>query len=308
MRVLSHLPLRLVERVTREVPGTEFVLVPEKGDPPAAVRGEVLLTWAWGSENMASLVERGVRWVHTLGTGVDAFPFEAVGDRILTCSRGASAIPIAEWTIGMMLAFEKHLPDSWVQEPPEHWSPNELGGLHGKTLGLAGLGGIGVAIARRALPFGMRVLALRRTGRTSPIEGVELAKSLGDLLESADHLVLALPATPKTHHLIDAAALARIKPGAHLINIARGSLVDQEALREALASERVALASLDVADPEPLPAGHWLYEHPKVRLSPHVSWSMPGAVSRLIDSFVDNLRRYREGAPLDGRVDLDERY
>jgi phosphoglycerate dehydrogenase-like enzyme len=171
-----------------------------------------------------------------------------------------------------------------------------------------GLGGIGVAVAQRALPFGMRVLALRRTGRKSPIEGVELAKSLGDLLESSDHLVLALPATPKTRHLIGAAALARIKPGAHLINIARGSLVDQEALREALASERVALASLDVTDPEPLPAGHWLYEHPKVRLSPHVSWSMPGAVSRLLDTFVDNLHRYREGAPLDGRVDLDEGY
>ena len=308
MRVLSHLPLPLVERVTREVPGIEFVPVPEHGDPPADVQGEVLLTWAWGSENLASLVERGVRWVHTIGTGVDAFPFEAVGDRILTCSRGASAIPIAEWTIGVMLAFEKHLPDSWVREPPERWSPNELGGLHGKTLGLVGLGGIGVAVAQRALPFGMRVLALRRTGRKSPIEGVELAKSLGDLLESSDHLVLALPATPKTHHLIGAAALARIKPGTHLINIARGSLVDQEALREALASERVALASLDVTDPEPLPAGHWLYEHPKVRLSPHVSWSMPGAVSRLLDTFVDNLHRYREGAPLVGRVDLDEGY
>ena len=154
----------------------------------------------------------------------------------------------------------------------------------------------------------MRVLALRRTGRKSPVCGVELAKSLGDLLESADHLVLALPATPKTRHLIDAAALARIKPGAHLINVARGSLVDQEALREALTSGRVALASLDVTDPEPLPAGHWLYEHPKVRLSPHMSWSTPGAVSRLLDTFVENLRRYREGAPLEGRVDLDERY
>ena len=175
MRVLSHLPLPLVERVTREVPGIEFVPVPEHGDPPADVQGEVLLTWAWGSENLASLVERGVRWVHTIGTGVDAFPFEAVGDRILTCSRGASAIPIAEWTIGVMLAFEKHLPDSWVREPPERWSPNELGGLHGKTLGLVGLGGIGVAVAQRALPFGMRVLAPVHL----PVSGSKLAAGHG---------------------------------------------------------------------------------------------------------------------------------
>jgi phosphoglycerate dehydrogenase-like enzyme len=94
-----------------------------------------------------------------------------------------------------------------------------------------------------------------------------------------------------------------MKSGVHLVNIARGTLVDQEALRVALEDGRVARASLDVVDPEPLPEGHWLYSHPRVRLSPHVSWSAPGTIERTIELFVDNLRRWREGRPLHGAVD-----
>jgi phosphoglycerate dehydrogenase-like enzyme len=92
------------------------------------------------------------------------------------------------------------------------------------------------------------------------------------------------------------------------VNVSRGSLVDQEALREALDEGRVARASLDVCDPEPLPAGHWLYSHPRVRLSPHISWSAPGALERLFATFAENLRRYRDGRPLEGRVDLERGY
>ena len=170
----------------------ELVSIPSEGDLPMDTRGEVLLTFAWGSANLGEVVRRGVRWVHTIGTGVDAFPLDAVGERVLTCSRGASAVPIAEWTLAMMLAFEKRLPGAWVQEPPERWNMAELGALEGKTLGIVGLGGIGCAVAARALPFGMRVCAHRRTDRRSPVAGVAVVKRLDALLASADHLVLAL--------------------------------------------------------------------------------------------------------------------
>lgn len=301
--MLTHLPLERLERVAREVPDLELIAIPADGNLPEDVTAEVLITYTWGAANLAEAVSRGVRWIHTIGTGVDRFPFDAVGDRVLTCARGASAVPIAEWVMAVLLAFEKRLPDAWIGERAA-WKRMALGGLDGRTLGLLGLGGIGSAVAVRALPFGMRVVALRRSAVPSPVAGVELVTELDDVLRRADHLVLALPATAETRHVIDRRALACVKRGVHLVNVARGTLVDQDALREALDDGRVGRASLDTCDPEPLPEGHWLYGHPGVRLSPHVSWSMPGALDVFVDTFLDNLRRYRAGEPLRGVVDV----
>ncbi len=309
VRVLTHVPDGLLAPVRERFPEVTVQAVPEEGALAQGTQGDVLLTYTWASPNFADVVARGVRWVHCFGTGVDAFPFEALGERDLTCSRGASAVPISEWVLAVMLAYEKQLPQTWVHEPPERWNIGwNLGRLHGRTLGLVGLGGIGEAVASRALAFGMRVLALRRTPRPSAIEGVEVVTELGALLEQADHLVLAAPATPDTRHLLDADAFARMKPDAHLVNIARGELVDQAALRTALDEGTLACASLDVCEPEPLPAGHWLYTHPKVRLSPHTSWSDPEALAGLLDPFVENLGHFLAGEPLEHRVDVSQRY
>lgn len=312
IHILSHLDAPALEALATEIPNLRITKIPEDGALPDNVRGDICLTFAWGSPNMPEVVASGVRWVHTIGTGVDRFPLEAVRGATLTCSRGVSAVPISEWTLAMMLAFEKQLPERWLSEPPVQWHMADLGGLHAKTLGLVGLGGISQAVAQRALAFGMRVIAYRRRADLpSPLEGIEIVGDLGKLLAAADHVVVAASATAATHHLINAERLAQMKPGAHLINVARGSLVDQDALRAALESGSLALASLDVCEPEPLPAGHWLYAHPKVRLSGHVSWSMPGAIPMLFDSFRSNLLRYLAGEPaeqLDGVVDLNQGY
>jgi phosphoglycerate dehydrogenase-like enzyme len=154
----------------------------------------------------------------------------------------------------------------------------------------------------------MRVRALRRTDAPSPVEGVEIMRSIGDLVSDADHLVIAAPATARTRHLIDADALSRVKPGIHIVNIARGALVDQDALRVALDDDRVAMATLDTVDPEPLPEGHWLYVHPKVRLSAHISWYEPQLQKAALDIFVDNIGRFRRGEPLREVVDPAEGY
>lgn len=308
LRLLSHVPAGLLSLVREQFPAVEIEVIAEKGPLPDGVAGEVLLTNAWGSPNMGDVIARGVRWVHCYGTGVDEFPFEALGGVPLTCSRGASAVPIAEFVLAVVLAAEKNIPRLWIHEPPERWNLFDLGGMRGRTLGLIGLGGIGCAVAERALPFGMRVMALRRTAKPSPVDGVEVVTDLGAILAAADHLVVAAPATRETRHLLDRDAFAKVKPGVHLVNVARGDLVDQDALREALDDDRVALASLDCVTPEPLPDGHWLYTHPKVRLSPHGSWNAPGALDGLIAPFLENLEHYLAGEPLGHHVDVDRGY
>ncbi len=308
MRVLTHIGGPMVEQIRAAAPEVDVIEIPADRDLNPGVEGDVLFTIAWGTPNLEHVLTRGVRWVHTMGTGVDRFPLSLVEDRTLTCSRGASAVPIAEWVLAQMLAFEKQLPEAWITQPPAHWNTAELGGLSGRTLGLIGLGGIGAAVAARAAPFGMQIVARRRTTQPPTVDGVELVGALDAVLEASHHLVVTAPATPDTRHLLDGAAFARVRPGVHLVNIARGSLIDQDALRVALDDGRVARASLDAVEPEPLPAGHWMYTHPGVRLSPHISWSMPGASDLLLSTFLDNLHRYLAGEPLVGVVDVAAGY
>jgi len=307
-RVLNMMGDQVVEAIDAAGLDVEVVAVPFGATLDDVPTGDVLFAAWQGHPLFEHLDATGVRWMHLPGTGIDGWPRALLEGRSVTCSRGVSAIPIAEFVLAAMLAFEKDLPRTWLTEPPEHWNLAELGELAGKTVGLVGLGGIGAAVAQRALAFDMRVRAVRRNPGRDLLAGVELAKGLPDLLERADHVVLAAPGTASTRHLIDAAAFAALKPGVHLVNLARGSLVDQEALRTALDDGRVARATLDTVEPEPLPAGHWLYSHPCVKLSAHVSWSSPRAFERIVASFVDNLRRFVAGEPLVGIIDVDEGY
>ena len=207
-----------------------------------------------------------------------------------------------------LLAFEKQLPDIWVDTLPQRWGVTQLGGLSGRTLGLVGLGAIGTEVAARALAFDMRVIAYRRSGRPSGIDGVDVAASLHDVVSQADHLVLAAPATAETHHMVNAGVLQSAKRGLHLVNVARGSLIDQDALIAALDDGRVALASVDVLDPEPPTPDHPFFLHPRVRVSPHVAWSSPDSLARTWRIFADNVRRYRDGLPLNGVIDVSAGY
>jgi phosphoglycerate dehydrogenase-like enzyme len=287
------------------VPDEEVRAWPEDGagDDP-----EILATLSVVGESedgIASALLPSVRWVHILGAGIDAFPLDRLGDRLLTCSKGATSVPIAEYVLAVMLAFEKRLPEEWLTEPPPAWNVPQggpLGGLAGATLGLVGVGAIGTEVAKRALAFEMRVLAHRRSSSPMPIPGIEAA-SFEQVLAEADHLVVTAPSTPETYHLIGDEALQQVKPGVHVVNIARGPLVDSEALLRALDDGRVARASLDVAEGEPLAAGHPFYDHPGIRLTPHSSNSSSRTANRTVQIFTENLARWRAGQPLEGVVD-----
>src|SRR5512143_2982599 len=114
MKVLHQIRAAVAANVVAAMPEVELIAVPSEGDIPAGVTGEVLLTYPWASPNLEQILARGVRWVHALGTGVDDFPFHLLSGQTLTCSRGGSAVPIAEWVLATMLAFEKRLPESWI--------------------------------------------------------------------------------------------------------------------------------------------------------------------------------------------------
>ncbi|MCP4906838.1 MAG: dihydrofolate reductase [bacterium] len=308
LRIATHMVAEMLAPVRAAFPEVEVVTLPVEGELPPDLEAEILLTLPWGTPNLADALACGVKWVHAYGTGVNGFPFEVLKGVPLSCSRGASATPISEWVIAVLLAAEKQLPQTWLSEPPERWNIADLGTLSGSRLALIGFGAIAQAIARRALPFGMKVRGFRRTGRQSSVPEVEIVTSLEELLCDADHVVVAAPETPATRHMLNDESFALMKPGVHVVNIARGGLIDQAALARALDSGRVGLATLDCVDPEPLPEGHWLYSHPKVRLSAHISWSSPESHSGLMDRFVENLARYHRGEALDYLVDPVEQY
>jgi phosphoglycerate dehydrogenase-like enzyme len=294
-------------RVREEFPDVE-VVDPSGPLPPLDGSTEILFG-GWDDEQLLPVLERGLAWVQLPGTGIDGVPrevFDHVG--LVTCARGASAVPISEYVLAVMLAFVKGLPGFWIDEPPERWNFQRMDTLAGQTLGLVGLGGIGSAVARRALAFDMHVRALRRTDAPSPVAGVEVVTTLAELVADAHHVVLAAPGTHRTRHLLDADAFAAMRDGVHVVNIARGTLVDQDALRGALDSGRVARASLDTVDPEPLPAGHWLYTHPSVFLTPHSSWASRALLEAPVAIFCENLARFLAGEPLEHVVDVAEGY
>jgi phosphoglycerate dehydrogenase-like enzyme len=290
----------------------EVVELPTSGPIPTGADfgpGDVLFLPATGSAQVAELADRGIDWMHIAGTGVDYFPLDQAPRATITCARGTAAAPIAEFVLASILAAEKQFPSAWIDAPPERRGVMAtFGELGDKTLGLVGLGAIAQAVAVRALAFGMRVIAVRRTFSPSLIDGVEVVDGLAAMLPLADHVVVAAPATPATRHLLGPPELAIIRPGAHVVNIARGSLIDQDALLVALDDGRVGRASLDVTDPEPLPAGHPLYRHPHAFITPHLSWSSPHVADRWVESFTANLRRYLAGEPLVDVIDREQGY
>jgi phosphoglycerate dehydrogenase-like enzyme len=305
-RLLNLCGRSFADGISAAFPDVEVVRI-ERGEPLADdLTGDILLAGPGSAPQVATLAPR-VDWLHIMGTGIDWLPAEAFQAKTVTCARGGSALAISEFVLAAMLSFEKQLPELWEKTAEDVWFRASLGTLYGRRLGLIGFGGIGQEVATRALAFGMSVGAVRRHPGPSPMPGVEM-DDIEAIIGVADHLVLAAPETAETHHVIRAETLAMVKPGVHLVNIARGGLVDQDALRVALDDGRVARATLDVADPEPLPAGHWMYTHPAVRLTGHVSWSSPAGIEPLVQALVDNLGRYLRGDTLQGVVDRAEGY
>jgi D-2-hydroxyacid dehydrogenase (NADP+) len=298
-----------------------------------AEEAEILFSWAPGDAAMARASR--LRWLHSPAAGIGAYLTPSfLGRGIpLTNSRGVHAIPIAEHVVGMLAALARGFRAAVIEQTTtgmrreRWWGESEVPEeLHGKTLGLYGYGAIGREVARRAGAFGMRVVALRRRAERPPSWDPELLRAIGLpeeeprvdrvlgpedrdlLLEESDALVVTAALTPETEGSLDARAFARMKRGSWLVNVARGKIVREADLVEALRSGHLGGAALDVFETEPLPPESPLYTLERVLLTPHVSGLSRGFWPREMALFRANLARYREGRPLLNLVDTARGY
>jgi phosphoglycerate dehydrogenase-like enzyme len=285
--------------------------VREGGGEPAPLESADGLVWLGGKPDALPELPDSVRWVQLPSAGVEQWlrAGKVDGRRAWTSATGAFGLPVAEHALALMLAGDKALHSfarerTWIADGRHH-----VRSLEGETVLIVGAGGIGRALIRLLEPFGAEVIAVTRRGRDVPGAARNLpADRLGEAWGEARHVVIAAPSTDGTRHLVGAAELAAMREDAWLVNVARGSLVDTEALVDALRSGSIAGAALDVTDPEPLPADSPLWEMGNVIISPHVSGPSRHYEQRAGQLFAENLRRYLAGAPLLNLVDRAKGY
>jgi phosphoglycerate dehydrogenase-like enzyme len=253
-----------------------------------------------------------IRWQHTPSAGVNHIltPVFLEHDILLTNGSGVHGIPIAEFVLTFILYHAKHLKKLQDLQSNQQWIKwSELQELYNKNLLIIGTGSIGREIAVRAKAFGMNVFGSRL--RPDPLPNFDLIVSADEwrsLLPKADYVVIATPLTPKTRGLIDAEALQLMSKNAYLINIARGAIVDEDALLTALREGWIAGAGLDTFTVEPLPPDSLFWSLPNVFITPHCSALTPRLRDRIVELFLDNLTRYRNGKPLRNIVDKKAGY
>jgi phosphoglycerate dehydrogenase-like enzyme len=260
-----------------------------------------------------------LKWMHVTAAGVTHLIRDDIREREIeiTNSRGIHAIPMGEHTIGMMIAMCHKFPASFRYQQKHIWAQQRLwdeiprpGELHGATLLLIGLGGAGSEVARLARAFGMRVHAVTRSGAGDAelAERIYPSSELNSALSEADFVVLAAPDTPDTREMIGSKQFAVMKPSAVLVNISRGTLIDEPALIEALRAQKIAGAALDVTAEEPLPPESPLWDLENVFITPHTSAASEMLWPRQSKLLMENLERWFDGLELINHVDLTRGY
>lgn len=269
----------------------------------AAPEADVMLVGAVPRELFEEVFAMAPRleWVHVMWAGLDSLLFPALAQRpvTLTNGRGVFARSLAEFVIAGMLWFAKDIRRMRRQQRERKWEKFTVEELHGRQLGIIGHGSIGRAVAALATAFGMKVIGV---GRRSPREEFD------EVIAASDFILVSAPLTPETRGLIGEAEFRRMRPGAVLINVGRGPVVQEEALIAALRDGRIRGAVLDVYDEEPLPSDHPFWSMENVLLSPHCADNTPTWLDEAMQLFVENFERYVKGEPLKNIVDKEAGY
>lgn len=268
---------------------------------------EILFLNDFRSSLLREVGPGGLRWIHTSSIGVDALLTEEIvnGDIVVSNSRGVCERPIAEWILGVLLMFTKDLRRTIELQQERTWLHRETEPLLGRRVLVVGPGPVGRETVLLLRAAGMEVTVVGRTARDVPDLGpVAAFADLDELLGTAQDVVLTLPLTEATRGLFDAARLARMQPGARLVNVGRGAVVVDRDLIEAVDSGHLGGAALDVFEQEPLPASSPLWSRRDILVSPHASGDLVGWRGRVVDRFAENLRRWKTNEPLRDVVDL----
>jgi phosphoglycerate dehydrogenase-like enzyme len=284
------------------------VRVASTPEQAAAIIGEAEILYGWNFPSRLLADARRLRWIQVMGAGVERFLVPELPPAvILTRAAGIFGAWMAEYTLAWCLWVTQRIEPFRAFQRDRRWAPVDPLRLGGTTLCVVGLGDIGRHIARAAHGLGIKVIGVTRGGRPERrVERVYRTAAIATALARADFVVLTVPLNAATRGLIGESELAAMKPSAWLINIARGPVVDEQALLSALRGRRIAGAVLDVFDTEPLPADHPFWALDNVAITPHIAG--PSVPAEITPVFNDNLRRYLTGRPLRYVVDKKRGY
>jgi D-2-hydroxyacid dehydrogenase (NADP+) len=308
----------MAETIRRRWPEMRVVHLPDYDRLPEELPdADIFVGYSLRAQQLGDA--KKLKWIHSTAAGVAQLIYPELRDSgiLVTNPSGIFSVPMAEHTMGMLLALARNFPDSvrhhdrsnWGQQ--EMWDlPQRFSELNGQLLLIVGYGSIGRELARRARAFDMRVWGVTRsgTGDTTHAERIVPASQLENVLPEADYVVLAAPETPETKQLIGASQIAKMKRGARLINVARGSLLDETALLRALEAGALGGAALDVTGTEPLPAQSPLWRAPNLFITPHTSAVSDRLWHRETAMLMDLLERWFDGRELFNRVDFARGY
>jgi len=324
----------LVERIRKACENVNLTILPVKDVAEIPLeqweKTEVLFTSSRALPELKHVPL--LKWIQFKQAGVDraiSTPIIQDSDVIATSSSGAITSQVAEYVMMALLAFGQQLPKMMALQAEKTWPDNTWEmlmplELRGSTVGILGYGSIGRQVARLLQPFGANILAAKKDAM-HPDDSGYTQEGMGDphgdffhrlypiealhsLLKECDFVVITLPLTDETHHLMSAAEFDAMKPGAYLVNIGRGDIIDEEALAAALSEGKLAGAALDVFHEEPLPEDSPLWTLPNVIITPHVSGLRPNLMSDIVDFFIENLNRYTAEQPLYNRIDPQKGY
>jgi D-2-hydroxyacid dehydrogenase (NADP+) len=311
-------PAAMGEAIRKRWPGMRVVQLPDY-DRLSQELPDTDIFVGYSLRPQQSADARKLKWVHSTASGVAQlmYPELRKSGVLVTNPRGIFAVPMAEHAMGLLVALARNFPDAVRHQINSHWGqqeiwdkPQRLTELNGQSLLIVGFGSIGHELAKRAKAFGMRVWAVTHSGKGDQelADKIVPVSQLSEVLHEADFVVIAAPETAETKELIGKKELSQMKPGARLINISRGSLLDETALVEALESGRLGGAALDVTSTEPLPAESALWKAPNLFITPHTSAVSDRLWTRQTEILLRLLERWFAGEELFNLVDLEKGY